>query len=1106
MSETTAKYSFLPWLREGLSNKIEATDTLGSSSGTVVERARMDAHIVLTHQKTDGTPGGENTAQQELQLVGPGDVLGINQQAIVRTEPKNQINNFEANLLPYIEFFEEQFPWLYTPARPDGQKLRPWIALVVMKEDEFSITNAVDGPSYFTLRGDAYDNALPKESDIWAFAHVQVNKLINTTSSDTINTAVKQAIDSNPDEALSRIIATRKLEKNTGYQAFLIPTFETGRVGGLGGDTSAIKAQEPAWKSGDGATLSSYRAQDFPFYYTWEFQTGAHGDFETLVSILRPRIANEELGSRPMDIQDPGYGLKERADTTELGLEGALKPIDFEAQAFSQAGDIDFKNHLKELLNLGMDLEYDPSLPDSITHNPFFNKPLDSDPIITPPVYGQWHALIERLGDPNNQAWIEHLNLDPRNRAVAGLGTESVKQRQENLMKDAWEQIGEINEANKRIREAELVALLGRSMYQRNVQGASEDKLMDLTASMNKTLFLANGQTSFKRINASVIPNASQEGAFKKIVRPGAAKNKKLNKEANSPEDVIHKQLTTRFNLFTNAENPAPKAITTAVPLPHPQSAVESSTISTAIATAVSEFEASAEALAQEWLFNVVERLAQNVLQRAAMRFEVTNSTHAAKPSLAAAIDLAKDAVDNITVYSKNGHVIDVTISKDAFEALFGTGVTAKAYRGVTLRQPATANSSDFVGSATTLSAIRDFGQKFSQFNLDRSQQLASLEPPQPITNFTEFSDDVKTKLNPSSTICKRVMGTLNVPESIGIYDKEKLKPIMSYPRFDAPVFRYLQAISLDYIIPNIDQIPDNTLMLMESNPAFIESYMAGLNHEMSRELLWREFPTDQRGSYFRRFWDVKDNIQEADESRKFDIKEMHTWDDQLGAHSPRIRPAANGDAPASDYLVLVIKGDVLEKYPNTLVYAQKAVFQSTEGSKDATKPRRLAPDNDMNNFKFPVFQADLAKNISIFGFDLSAEEAKGSVEVPLKEGWFFALRERPGQIKFGLDDYVDDDPNAEDPTNAMPPEVEAIQGNSLSIDSWNNLSWEHLVSSKAELLNFHLNFERGLTLTGAPANQPVFNRSAADLASILLQNPVLFARHGREMLPEDVD
>ena len=42
----------------------------------------------------------------------------------------------------------------------------------------------------------------------------------------------------------------------------------------------------------------------------------------------------------------------------------------------------------------------------------------------------------------------------------------------------------------------------------------------------------------------------------------------------------------------------------------------------------------------------------------------------------------------------------------------------------------------------------------------------------------------------------------------------------------------------------------------MLTNPPFIEAYMVGLNHEFARELLWREYPTDQRGPPFRQFWE----------------------------------------------------------------------------------------------------------------------------------------------------------------------------------------------------------------------------------------------------------
>ena len=60
-----------------------------------------------------------------------------------------------------------------------------------------------------------------------------------------------------------------------------------------------------------------------------------------------------------------------------------------------------------------------------------------------------------------------------------------------------------------------------------------------------------------------------------------------------------------------------------------------------------------------------------------------------------------------------------------------------------------------------------------------------------------------------------------------------------------------------ELFLPNINLIEPNSITLLETNQTFIEAYMVGLNHEFARELLWREYPTDQRGSYFRQFWDV---------------------------------------------------------------------------------------------------------------------------------------------------------------------------------------------------------------------------------------------------------
>jgi len=65
-----------------------------------------------------------------------------------------------------------------------------------------------------------------------------------------------------------------------------------------------------------------------------------------------------------------------------------------------------------------------------------------------------------------------------------------------------------------------------------------------------------------------------------------------------------------------------------------------------------------------------------------------------------------------------------------------------------------------------------------------------------------------------------------------------------------------LRDLSQELLLPGLGHVPPNTVTLLETNAKFIEAFMVGLNTEMGRELLWRGFPTDQRGTYFRQFWE----------------------------------------------------------------------------------------------------------------------------------------------------------------------------------------------------------------------------------------------------------
>ncbi len=115
-----ARYSFLPWLRRGIANQIQA-----AASGA--PRAELDAVLTLETRKAKSGSSNQqtDTATQTLRLIGPGDITGINKNMVVRTEPRNWVTDFEPNYLAFIEFYDEDFPWRYTPAPPACHRLRP---------------------------------------------------------------------------------------------------------------------------------------------------------------------------------------------------------------------------------------------------------------------------------------------------------------------------------------------------------------------------------------------------------------------------------------------------------------------------------------------------------------------------------------------------------------------------------------------------------------------------------------------------------------------------------------------------------------------------------------------------------------------------------------------------------------------------------------------------------------------------------------------------------------------------------------------------------------------------------------------------------------------
>src|SRR5687767_2545342 len=168
-------YSFLPWLRTGVANNITQPD---HAPGVLV-RATLPIDLKLSASQIGGGTH-EETVHKDVSLYGPGDIVGIDLRAIVKVEPRSRITNFESNYLAYIDFYDEDMPWRYTPAAADGasHRLRPWISLVVLKDEEFTDGKDVRNKPlpYFDLApGVNAIDVFPLAAELRAWAHVHVN-------------------------------------------------------------------------------------------------------------------------------------------------------------------------------------------------------------------------------------------------------------------------------------------------------------------------------------------------------------------------------------------------------------------------------------------------------------------------------------------------------------------------------------------------------------------------------------------------------------------------------------------------------------------------------------------------------------------------------------------------------------------------------------------------------------------------------------------------------------------------------------------------------------------------------------------------------------------
>jgi hypothetical protein len=173
------------------------------------------------------------------------------------------------------------------------------------------------------------------------------------------------------------------------------------------------------------------------------------------------------------------------------------------------------------------------------------------------------------------------------------------------------------------------------------------------------------------------------------------------------------------------------------------------------------------------------------------------------------------------------------------------------------------------------------------------------------------------------------------------------------------------------------------------------------------------------------------------------------------------------------------VRGELLRRYPNTLVYAVKA--QRAGGQ------RQLGTEE-----RHPVFRGTLKPDVTFFGFELTADDARGSTGRFGPAGWFFVLQEQPSEPRFGLD--------IAETFGGQPATWDAMSWGSLAADAAALNAITHIDLTNA-LPDTSLAEQSAVDVVWRAAGGPRSSR-ASDLAYITLQVPVRIAIHGARMLP----
>ena len=1192
-SSTAVAYQFMPWARRGLTVALTTPDTLGAGA-LLPARATAPVGVTLA-----GANAGTLIDPLQMNLHGPGDVTAIDTRLVLRTDPKPNARNFEPNYLAIVDFDPPDFPWLLTPASANGDdRLRPWLVLVVLDQAK---TGLPKPPSQgllptITVKGADVKAELPGLGESWSWAHAQV------VTQATDSGGIQSDLQGDPASNASRLVCPRRLEPNKDYVACVVPAFEPGRLRGLGladSKPDAMASLGPAW---DPDVVGDVQ---LPVYYHWEFSTGPAGDFESLARRLRTPSAYKNtpvgdalahVGTAPMGVDDLLNGATPGLEAT---MEGAFVPLSYEP---GTAPDPTQADSLAIIVNT----------PAEDVVNPVGDGALNAAGRrleVKPPLVGAWHLKQHSVAKSElSHHWIADLNLNPRYRGAAGYGAEIVRRNQDEFVDAAWDQIGEILDAEMKFNLTRLAIEAQRALKAKHFDALGPERLLQVMGPALPRIEALAGNGAAYRIGGAVgslgaqiarssLPAALTDTALRRATTPtrrnlrmaarltngvaklaaqatryvgamanASAKSAAFDVNAFTPDGILGTKafdgvklsgadatvldlqaagLGRKFSVgqvrqvLTGTEQVRALYAKSGVPelkirvgehagvftdLHVERFGLLAASSPTVTASDWAVMAKAIEALGSRGVegFLVESNAKTAQLQLSAMRLDARSggltldkpvlrvfgaSRRALKPTAAAralaGLSLGSVRIADARKFSTTGVFAALPVN-----AISSSGAAAQpAFRlDDRFEFGGTAAASGPLVSITLPPALRqrDVLNRFAVATrgtqaLWRDAYAASRVVVKPVDfGVAAAAAIISLRTDPDRTLPARLASTVSVANLAASGANEFVSAhltsdalsraifmipalfdrVMAWPKLPEALYQRLAAYDQNAFMPGVDGIPQDLVMLVRVNQHFIDSFMAGANVAMNGELLWRGFPTDLRGTPFQRFWDriAVSGFPIPQFTLLDDMQPIHLWGAQPLGH--RIDPVG-GDP---DRVALLVRGQLLRRYPNTAVYAWKKTPNADTLLKDAQGRR---PDDAI---QVPVFSGVIGEDITFFGFDIDHDEI---------DQWCFVLEEQMTEPRFGFDVPVT--PPGATRTGpkrraALETALTRIEANDpapiyQSYNAYKALSWSHVdVAAGA-----YASVNNLVTVPNKPfASFPTLTATstAAEIAKILLQQP----------------